>query len=248
VTLPPDEVPPWGTPDDNPNYGTPVDRTTHHGTTHHGTPDNRTPDYGTPEPKEPDLHSVNTMVVLQRRGRQANDDYDLITVDGVQLGSILKETSTAGLIFSPALSKTYRMLNPRGFLVATLEGPGSQGPARFVLTDVRAAQVGSIEEEIGYGVPGLLLIGADGVPLRLLLGRNYDDGTWRLTDSVNGEQEFCRVSLEYVGARGRTLRRFSVELSPALIGTHRLLMIMAIIFLDHVSGAKSFGRGRWWYD
>jgi hypothetical protein len=102
VSQPPDEVPPWGTPDDDPDYGTPDDRTTQHGTPDNGTPDNGTPVYGTAEAKEPDLHSMNTMVVLQRHGRRANDDYDLITVDGVQLGSLLKETSTAGLFFSPA--------------------------------------------------------------------------------------------------------------------------------------------------
>src|SRR4051794_33406209 len=202
-----DGVPPWGTPDgETPDGATANGGTANGGAPHYGTPPAPPQRYGqhgrgrgsapvppSPDPAAttwgspgagPDLLSADIVVVAERAGFLSSGGYDLLTDRDVALGSLIKEPSAAGLFFGGAAATTYRLLDGRGALVASMIRPGTLGRSRFVVTDAGDAQVGTVEQENGFGAPQFLLTPARGDQLRLLGGR-FGSREWTLTRAAD---------------------------------------------------------------
>lgn len=252
----PTEVPPWGTPDG----GTPdpVDRpgrAPERGAPgpdpDHGTPD-QTPDYGTPPAAGerlgpypapstgPDLLTAPTVVVVEESGFLSIGGYWLTTPDDVRLGSLRREASAAGYLFGSAATTTYRLYDAHDRPIGAMERPGSLGGrSRFVVTDADGASVGTVTQEGFFGAPTLLLTTADELTMRLTGGR-FGSREWQLVDGLDESVLMGQVSQEYAGLGGLISdnQRFAVQLSPQLVGDHRLLAVMATVCLDYVRDAK----------
>lgn len=253
-----DDIPPWGTPDGSSGSGSDGGRAPNG-----PAPNGRVPDYGTPPPPPkrygrpssgggtppspeppapsavPDLLTADTIVVVERRGFLAIGGYDLITPGDVALGSLIREASAAGSFFGGAASTTFRLLDLRGVLVGTMQRPGTLGRSRFVVTEPGDAQIGTVEQENGFGAPQFLLTPARGRQLRLIGGK-FGSREWKLARADDDSLIVGRVSQQYAGPSGmiNNTHRFAVQLAPELTGDHRLLAVMATISLDYVRDAK----------
>lgn len=246
----PDEVPPWGTPDG----GTPVDRpgVPSEPEKPYGKPEDGTPDYGTPpaagerlDPHSPpstgsDLLTAPTVVVVEESGFLSIGGYWLTTPDDVRLGSLRREASAAGYLFGGAATTTYRLYDARDRPIGAMERPGSLGGrSRFLVTNAHGAPAGTISQENLFGAPTLLLTTVDELTMRLTGGR-LGSREWQLVDGLDESVLMGQVSQEYAGLGGliSDSQRFAIQLSPQLVGDHRLLAVMATVCLDYIRDAK----------
>jgi hypothetical protein len=258
---PDDGAPAHGTPPRNPEPRTPGPRTPDPRTSEHGAggePDYGTPDYGTPAPAPgrapspdpaatgwgapvggPDVLTADTVVVVERGGFMSAGGYALTTAQDVPLGSLLRETSAAGFIFGGAATTTYRLLDVRDQVIGSMQRPGTLGRSRFVVTGAHGGEVGTVEQENSFGAPQLLLTTADQLVMRLSGGR-WGSREWQLVDGLDESVLMGQVSQEYAGLGGmiNDTQRFAVQLSPQLVGDHRLLAVMATVCLDYIRDAK----------
>jgi hypothetical protein len=259
---PADGTPAHGTPD----HGTPDHGTPDHGTPDYGTPDYGTPQpasaprgrqgYGAPaspgrpapDPAAtgwgasltgPGLLTAATVVVVENAAFLSTGGYTLTDADDVPLGSLVAETSAAGFIFGRAATTTYRLLDPRNRVLGSMVRPGTLGRSRFDVTGAGGTHIGTVEQENSFGAPVLLLTTADGLLMRLSGGR-FGSREWQLVDGLDESVLMGQVSQEYAGLSGmiNDTHRFAVQLSPQLIGDHRLLAVMATVCLDHIRDAK----------
>jgi hypothetical protein len=256
-------TPAHGTPDHSrPDHGRPDHRTPDYGTPDYGTPpasDPRRQGHGvptssgrpTPDPAAtgwgaersggtgPDLFTAATVVVVEAAGFLSTGGYTLTDADDVPLGSLLVETSAAGLIFGGAASTSYRLLDDRNRVLGSMVRPGTLGRSRFVVTRADGTHVGTVEQENNFGAPVLLLTTADGLLMRLS-GGQFGSREWQLVDGLDEGVLMGQVSQEYAGLGGmiNDAQRFAVQLSPQLVGDHRLLAVMATICLDYIRDAK----------
>jgi hypothetical protein len=242
-------------PDMPPGHGTPPNREapTNLGIPPgHGTPEHYVtpPSYGTPPGPDRqtratrrtgrDPLSVDTVVVVERHGFITSGGYDLTTVDDVPIGSLFRETTATGWILGGAASSTSRLLDADGSLVGSLVRPGSLGGrSRFVVSDAHDVEVGTIEQENAFFAPRFLLTTVEGLVMRLT-GGQLGSRQWQLVDGLDESVLMGQVSQEYNGLSGMLgdTQRFAVQLSPQLVGGHRLLALMATISLDYVRDAK----------
>jgi hypothetical protein len=237
----PDGTSPYGTPAGSAPYGTPAGSTpygTPAGSTPYGTPGGSNP-YGTPTGGGFDPLGAETVVVVERRGFITAGGYDLTTTDDEPIGSLVRETSAAGLIFGGAASSTSRLLDVNGTLIGSMLRPGSLGRSRFIVTDASDVQVGTVEQENAFLAPQFLLTTAEGLMLRLVGGK-FSSRERQLVDGLDESVLMGQVSQEYNGLSGMLgdTQRFAVQLSPQLVGDHRLLALMATICVDYVLDAK----------
>jgi hypothetical protein len=207
------------------------------------------PDYGTPPPTtgSPSLTAtgwgqprvaVYTVLVLERRRPAEPDGFDLVTVDDVPLGSVLRQTTVTATLLGGVGSTSYQIVNPQGSTIGAMLRPGTLGRSRFFVTDGGGSPAGVIEQQNLFGSPHLLLTAADDSRFRLR-DRAGDGIQWRLTDLEDESLLLGRVYQDYPGAAGSTdCQRFAVQLSPELLGAHRLLTVLATIGLDYLNDAR----------
>jgi hypothetical protein len=200
----------------------------------HPSPDPASTSWGSPVPGQ-DLLDADTVVVVERAGFLTTGGYELTTVNDIPLGSLIAETSAAGLIFGSAATTTYRLLDTRGALIGSMLRPGTLGRSRFVVTDAGGAEIGTVEQENSFGSPQLLVTTAEGLTLRLT-GGQWGSREWRLVDGIDPSVLMGLVSQQYSGLGGmmNDTHRFAVQLTPQLVGDHRLLAVMATVCLDYI--------------
>jgi hypothetical protein len=187
-----------------------------------------------------DLLTAPTVVVVEESGFLSIGGYWLTTPDDVRLGSLRREASAAGYVFGGAATTTYRLLDARDRPIGAMERPGSfGGRSRFIVTNADGREAGTIEQENSFGAPRLLLTTVDGLVMRLL-GGAFGGREWQLVDGLDESVLMGQVSQEYAGLGGliNDNQRFAVQLSPQLVGDHRLLAVMATICLDYIRDAK----------
>jgi hypothetical protein len=254
-----------GTPDQgSPEHGAPDHRSSGGADPDYGTPDYGTPPasdshrrqaYGTPAPGRPSpdpaatqwgapltgpgLLTAATVVVVESPGFLSAGGYTLIDADDIPLGSLVTETSAAGFIFGGAATTTYRLLDPHDRVLGSMVRPGTLGRSRFVVTGADGTHIGTVEQENNFGAPVLLLTTHDGLLMRLS-GGQFGSREWQLVDGLDQSVLMGQVSQEYAGLGGmiNDAQRFAVQLSPQLIGNHRLLAVMATVCLDYIRDAK----------
>ncbi|GLY33048.1 hypothetical protein [Kineosporia sp. NBRC 101731] len=209
-----------------------------------GTPDPVTPVSRTPAPPRAGrltpaltaaLQSGDEFEIVENADFLGDGGYELSTTEGARVGTVVRETTGAGLFFGDAVTSQYLVYDGEGASAADMVREGSfTGTGRSELHDIQGTPLGSVEVDGAFfGPPQLRILGANGRYLRLIGGSWINGNAIEVVSDDAEPVVMANVQRSVHGFFSGT-HRYWVGLSPSLSPVDRFLIMIAVIRVDEV--------------